>query len=547
MPKKTHSPRSRRQPKLDEAAASQIVAFFERVLVHTKGRWAGVPFLLPDWQKENMRRLFGTLRPDGMRQYRTAYLERGRKNGKSEEAAGVALYMLTADGEEGAEVYGAACDRDQASIVFHVAADMVRRSPVLSKRLKVIDSQKRIIYPATGSFYRAIPADAAGAHGYNASAIIFDEVHAQSSRELWDVLTTSTAAREQPLIYAITTAGYDRTSICWELHEYARRVLAGTIEDPTFFADIRALPEDADWTDESLWHLANPALQGYGGGDFRGIEELRTAVAQAKERPAMENTVRRLYLSQWTQSEERWFRYGQWDSCGGNDGHLLPPEDELHGRTAFGGLDLAAREDFAAWVLVLPWDEDDERGQGYDVLCRFWLPEDIVKDRRAPMADQIDAWRRAGFLTLTPGDATDYEFIKRQIIQDCKDFDVRDIGFDPWTALQVAIQLEAELGDGIMTEVRQGYKTLSPPAKLLESLVAKRLINHGGQPVLRWMADNVVIEHHPDEAIKPSKKKSSEKIDGIIALCTALERAMHKTEEPGFFMFIADEEKEESA
>lgn len=451
----------------------------------------------------------------------------------SEIAAGVALYCLIADGEEGAEIYGAACDRDQAGIVFHVAANMVRRSPYLSAVCRVIDSQKRIIVPSTGSFYRAIPADAAGAHGYNAHAVIVDELHAQPNRELWDVLTTSTAAREQPLVFAITTAGYDRTSICWEMHEYARRVLARPAMDPTFFAYIRSLPDDADWTDESLWHLANPALEGCGGGDFRSLDELRTAVAQAKERPAMENTVRRLYLSQWTQAEERWFRYGQWQSCGG-----LTHEQDWHGRVAFGGLDLASTSDFAAFVLVLPWADDDERGGGYDVLCRFWLPEAIVSGRRAAHADLIRAWAREGLLTLTPGDAIDYEHIKQQVLRDCADFDIRQIGYDPWTALQIAIQLEGELGDGVMVPVRQGYKTLSPPAKLLEALVSRRAINHGGHPVLAWMADNVVLERHPDEAIKPSKKKSSEKIDGVIALCTALERAMHE-ETPAEIAFVA--------
>lgn len=473
------------------------------------------------------------MRKDGRRQFRTVYVEVGRKNGKSEIAAGIALKLLCADGEQGGEVYGAACDRDQASIVFNVAADMVRRSSSLSKVCKVVPSTKRIIHTPSGSVYRAIPADAAGAHGYNASGVIVDEVHAQPNRELWDVLTTSTAAREQPLIFAITTAGYDRSSICWELHEYARQVINGTIKDDTFFGYIRAIPESKDWTDESLWHLANPALEGLGGGDFRSIEELRTAVEQAKHRPAMENTVRRLYFSQWTQAEQHWFPFGTWDQCGG-----IIREQDFAGRQCFGGLDLAATSDFSSWVLVFPRD-DDERGQCFDVLCRFWLPGDVVKERRAPMADQIDAWRREGFLTLTPGDSIDYEYIKQQILADCATFDVQQIGYDPWTALQTATQLEAELGEGVVVPVRQGYKTLSPPSKLLETLVARQAINHGGNPVLRWMADNVVIEQHPDEAIKPSKKKSSEKIDGVIALVTALERAMHEEQQPevAFYSF----------
>lgn len=486
------------------------------MLVHTKGRWAGVPFTLAGWQRDEIiRPLFGTLRPDGRRQYRTAYIECGRKNGKSEIAAGIALYCLLMDAEEGAEVYGAACDRDQATIVFHVAADMVRRSRHLSSVCKIVDSQKRIIVPSTGSVYRAIPADAAGAHGYNAHAVIIDELHAQPSRELVDVLTTSTAAREQPLVFAITTAGYDRASICWEWHAYSERVLKGTVEDPSWFARIWALPEDGDWTDESLWPLANPALEGAGGGDFRSLDELRTMVSQALERPALENTVRRLYFSQWTQAESRWFNLGVWDACGG-----LLREDKWEGREAFGGLDLSSTSDLSAFVLALPRDDG-----GYDVLTRCWLPEAAL-ERRAPMRPQIEAWARAGFVEITPGNAIDYEWIKRRVLEDCARYKVSEIGYDPWSATQLAIQLNEESGNPqLMVPVRQGFRTLSAPSKLLESLVAKKLINHGGHPLMRWCADNVVVETDATDAIKPSKKKSSEKIDCVVALVTALERA----------------------
>ena len=479
--------------------------------MHTKGRFAGQPFLLPDWQREMLRELFGRVRPDGLRQYRTAYIEMGRKNGKSEIAAGIALYCLLMDGEEGAEVYGAACDRDQAGLVFHVAAEMVRRSPHLSKVCKIVDSTKRITVPSTGSVYRAIPADVAGAHGYNASAVIFDEVHAQPSRDLWDVLTTATAAREQPLVYAITTAGYDRASICWELHEYARRVLAGTVDDPTFFARMWALPDAADWTDESLWTLANPAL-----GDFRSLEELQTMVAQAKERPALENTVRRLYFSQWTQSESRWFSLGSWDACAGV-GHTF---EEYAGRRCYGGLDLSSTKDLSALVWVFP---PKDEGETWDVLCRCWLPEETVRGRRVQMADQLDTWARAGYLELTPGDVIDYSYIEKRVLEDCELFDVQQVGFDPWHAVQLSVSLE---GQGVtMVPVRQGFRTMSSPSKLLETLVATKKLHHGGHPVLRWCADNVVVESDPYEAIKPSKKKSSERIDCIAALVTALERA----------------------
>ena len=286
----------------DEAKADRAQNFFERVLVHTDGRWAGKPFILTDWQRDEIiRPLFGTVNEDGSRQYRTAYLEVGRKNGKSELASGIVLYLLCADGERGAQVYGAAVDREQATLVYRVAARMVMASQVLREMCQVIKSTKTIVVDSMDSFYRAIPGDSAGAHGYNSHGIVGDEIHAWANRDLWDVLTTSTGARSQPLVFAITTAGFDRKSICWELHEYARKVLDGNLEDPTFFAWIKSVPEEADWTDEKLWHMANPAL-----GDFRDIDEMRTMARRAKETPALENTFRRLYLSQWTQSETRY-------------------------------------------------------------------------------------------------------------------------------------------------------------------------------------------------------------------------------------------------
>jgi phage terminase large subunit-like protein len=490
--------------------AAKATDFFEELLVHTKGRWAGVPFTLMPWQRDDIiAPLFGTLGKDGKRQYRTAYVEIPRKNGKSELAAGIALKLLVADGEEGAEIYGAACDRDQAGLVFHVAAEMVRRQPLLSKRLKIVDSQKRIIDQKTGSFYRAIPADAAGSHGFNASGVIFDEVHAQPNRDLWDVLTTSTSAREQPLVFAITTAGFDRTSICWELHERARQVLGGSLELPSFFAYIRSLPEEADWTDEKNWAVANPGLD-----EFRSRDELREAVRAAQTSPAMQNTVKRLYFNQWTQSETRWFDAEAWRRCGGVLG-------DLTGQPCYGGLDLASTTDFAAWVLYFP--------EGNKVLPRIFIPADTLSKRSA-MRQQLEAWAKAGDLFVTPGNVIDYDFIKAQVLKDAVQYDIREIGFDPWSAAQIGVQLE---GEGLMmTPVRQGFATLSAPAKSIETLVARGELNHGGHPVLTWMADNVMVETDAGGNIKPSRKHSTEKIDGIAALVTAYERAMHGASAP---------------
>jgi phage terminase large subunit-like protein len=278
-------------------------------LTHTKGPSAGQSFNLRPWQTKIIKQLF-TTQKDGRRRYRTCLLMLPRKNGKSELCAALAIYFLLFDGEIGAEVYSAAADKDQAALVFNVAAQMIRNDPELLAKCEIIDSQKRIVYRATGSFYRAISAEAYSKHGFNASVVIYDELHAAQSRELWDVLSTSQGARSQPLMMAITTAGYDRHSILWELYAHAKKVAENPSIDPTFLPILYEAPQDADWTDERVWKKANPAL-----GDFRSLEEMRIACQRAKEIPAQENTFRRLYLNQWTEQASRWIQMPAWDAC----------------------------------------------------------------------------------------------------------------------------------------------------------------------------------------------------------------------------------------
>lgn len=504
----------------DEGRAGRAQAFIERALVHTKGKWAGEPFELADWQRDEIiRPLFGELRDDGTRAYRTAYLEVARKNGKSELAAAVALYLLLMDGEEGAEVYGAACDREQASIVFRVAADMVRRNPLLSQRCKIIDSRKTITVESTGSFYRAIPAEAAGAHGYNAHGIVFDELHAQPNRDLWDVLTTSTGARSQPLVFAITTAGFDRQSICWELHEYARKVIEGVVDDPTFFAWIKDTPEDADWQDESVWHLANPAL-----GDFRDIDEMRTMARRAKETPALENTFRRLYLSQWTQSETRYIPMDKWAATAGEVDVAA-----LRGRECYAGLDLATVNDVAALVLVFPPEGESDI---YKVVPFFWIPEDNMHERVRRDRVPYDAWERQGFITATPGNVIDYAFIRAKLNELADQFYIREVAFDRWGATKISTELQ---DDGFtMVQFGQGFVSMNSPTKELLKLTLEERMHHGDNPVLRWMCDNLVVRQDPAGNVKPDKEKSTEKIDGMVALIMALDRATRHLESSGF-------------
>ena len=492
----------------NEARAAHAVRFIN-LLRHTKGRWAGRPFELRPWQEKVIRDIFGTLKEDGTRQYRTAFIEIPRKNGKTSLAAAVALYMLVADGERGAEIYSAAADRDQAALVFDIAAGMVRQAPALKKILKVVDSQKRIVYPAMGSFYRVIAADVDSSHGFNAHAIIADELHAWPNRRLWDVLTTSTGARTQPLIFAITTAGHDRNSVCYEIHEYARKVLDGVIEDPSFYAVIYAADEDDDWESEETWRKANPAL-----GDFRSLEEMRELYRRAKEQPSLQNTFRRLYLNQWTSQETRWIDMAVWDACG------APVEPEkLKGRDCYAGIDLSTTTDLTAVVLAFPMDDGTVR-----VIPHFFIPKETAY--KAEQRDRVPytTWARQGYIHLTPGNVIDYSFVEAKIKELARQYRVVEWAYDRWNA-DMLIQRLQEDGAKVVP-VGMGYSSLSAPTKHLEALIMNRKLVHGGHPVLRWCADNVMVEQDAAGNLKPSKAKSTQRIDGIMALVLAISRLM---------------------
>ena len=491
----------------DPAAAQKVRDFFRKFLRHSKGEFAGQPFELLEWQwRDVIRPLFAWKRPDGTRRYRLGYIEVPKKNGKSTLMSGIGLFLLIADGEPGAEVYSAAADHNQASIIFNEAANMVESSPALSAILSINRTNKQITYARQRAWYKALSAEAPTKEGLNIHGLLFDELHAQKTPELWDALRYGGAARRQPLLLAITTAGYDRESICWRQHERARKVLEGLDDDPTFFAYLRAAPEEADWTDPEVWKAANPSW-----GVTIKADTFEADCREAQEMPTQENTFRRYRLNQWTQQSVRLLPMDKWDRCDGP-----ADEDLLMGRECWAGLDLASVEDVAALCLVFP------EGDRCTVLPYFWIPEQGAANRDRRDGVPYLTWARQGLIELTPGESIDFQFIRRRINELDKQFRIQKIAIDPWNARQ--IELELRESDGFDTVLfRQGYGSMNAPTKLLLGMVLSGRLAHGANPVLRWMADNVSSTKDAADNIKPNKEKSSEKIDGIVALIMGLD------------------------
>lgn len=495
----------------DKSTADYAVAFIE-ALSHTKGTWAGKPFELIDWQERIIRDVFGILKPNGYRQFNTAYVEIPKKMGKSELAAAVALLLTCGDNEERAEVYGCAADRNQASIVFNVAADMVRMCPALAKRVKILDSTKRLIYQPTGSIYQVLSADVSNKHGFNTHGVVFDELHTQPNRKLFDVMTKGSGdARMQPLYFLITTAGDNQNSICWEVHQKALDIINGRKNDPTFYPVIYGADPEDDWTDPKVWKKANPSL-----GITVGMDKVKAAFESARQNPAEENSFRQLRLNQWVKQAIRWMPMDKWDACA----FAVNPE-ELQGRVCYGGLDLSSSTDITAFVLVFPpVDEDDK----YSVMPFFWIPEDNIDLRVRRDHVNYDLWQKQGFLKTTEGNVVHYGFIEAFIEELGTKYNIREIAFDRWGAVQMVQNLEG-LGFTVVP-FGQGFKDMSPPTKELMKLTLEQKIAHSGHPVLRWMMDNIFIRTDPAGNIKADKEKSTEKIDGAVATIMALDRAI---------------------
>ena len=501
----------------DKKKADRAVKFIE-MLPHTKGEWEGRPFWLLPWQEQIIRDLFGIVKADGFRQFRTAYIEIPKKQGKSELAAAIALYLLYADHEPSAEVFSAAADRQQASIVFDVAKRMVEMTPGLQKRSKVMSATKRIVNYSNAGYYQVVSADVGGKHGYSISGLVFDEIHNQPNRKLWDVLTKGSGdARRQALHVAITTAGTDRNSICFELHTKALDILSDRKVDPTFYPVVYSLPMDVDWQDEKNWYKVNPSL-----GYTVPIERMREAYLQSQDNPAEENVFRTLRLCQWVGSTVQWIPDHIYDL-----GNQPIDKHALRRRDCYAGLDLSSSGDITALVLMFPPRTDDEK---YIMLPYFWVPEDTVPKRVQQTSVPYDNWVAQGYVQATPGNVIDYAYIQNTIGELSYKYHIREIAFDRWGSNMLVERL-SEMGLTVVP-FGQGYKDMSPASRAFYEELMKGNIIHGGNPVMKWMCGNVVIEQDPAGNIKPTKAKSKDKIDGVVAAIMALDRCIrHENEE----------------
>ena len=495
----------------DPKAAERVIEFFTTFLRHSKGAWAGEPFTLLPWQADELvRPLFGWKRADGTRRYRRAGIWIAKKNGKTSAASGLTLYLLVGDHEPGAEVYSAANDRDQAAMIYREAAAMVRQSPELASVLEPVDSRRTISYPQMNSFYRALSADVPTKEGLNASAIVIDELHALKDRKMWSTLAYAGAARRQPLLLSISTAGiYDPASIGWEQYQYAKHVLDGTRDDWSFFALIYEADPAADWTKPSVWKAANPSY-----GVTVQADQFEEHAAEAKDSPEKQNDFLRYRLNIWVQQAQRAIDLRVWDE---NDQHPIPEQDTAR-RAWFGGLDLGGTADLSAWVMVATCASDPE---AVDVRARFWLPEATLTSKH-PNAVLYRQWADQGWLTVTPGNVADEHFIQAAIVQDAQTYQVAGGAID---RLFQGLRLTLELADqGVMLNpMGQGFLSVAAPTKKLLELITARRCHHGGHPILRWMADNVVLRKDPAGNVKIDKERSPQKVDGMVALMMAVD------------------------
>lgn len=504
-----------------EPRADRPVAFFAELLVHTKGPWARKAFVL-DWWQEHwiIRPVFGEVVWSAewgryVRRYRVVYIVLARKNGKSELAAGIVLFLLVADDEEGAEVYGAAKDTKQAGKVGQVVERMRQLSPVLSKRLGYNKNERRVYDPQTSSYYEVITSDAVGELGHNPHGFVLDEVLSQPDGSLWDALRTATGTRPQPLMLLVTTETDEPEGFGASTIDEAERIQADPKRDESAFALVLKTPLDADPFDEANWFHASPAL-----GSFLSLDSFRSEARTARNEPAKENAFRQFKLNQRVSQASRWMPLHVYDKCGG----AMVDEELFLGRQCHGGLDLSATSDLTALAWWFP-------GDVATVMWRFWVPDAKVAFLDKHTAGRFSVWVREGFVTATEGDVVDYGKVHSQITADAQRFNVRSIGFDRWNAQATSNWLEEQQLPRRV--VPQTYQGTSGALKELMRLTQQRSWNHQGNPVARWCFDAVEVKRDDRDNIrtkKPDRQKDGKRIDAVDAVVMALEGWMAELE-----------------
>lgn len=520
----------------DELAANHIIMFFEEFLVFYEGDFDGKPFLLTPHQKFILGSLFGWKRGnDGYRRFKTAYMEEGKGNGKTPVASGVGLYGLCFDDESGAEIYAAATTREQAGILFRDARTFAEKSLSLKEFLHI--DKHNIAYEEENSFFRSVSSEHRGLDGKRPHIVLIDEIHEHPNDLVVRKMSAGTKGRRQPLIFEITNSGYDRNSICYQHHEYTEKILEGIVQNDEWFGMISGLdvcprcesegktipqngcPDCDDWRDEKVWEKSNPNIE-YLGKPFK--DYLRRQVEEAKAMPSQENIVKRLNFNIWTESITKWISADTWNAC-----TFSVDAESLKGRSCYAGLDLSSNADLTAWVLIFP---PIAEGGKYEVLCRFFLPEDNMRDRVYKDKVPYDVWVRQGYIITTPGNIIDYAFILDQISKDMTDYEIKELAFDRWGSQKITTDLQ-DLGFEIegkrsLIQFGQGFASMAAPTKELEKMVLAKEIAHGGNPVLSWMISNIAIREDPAGNKKPDKEKSTEHIDGVVALIMSIGRAM---------------------
>jgi len=488
-------------------------AFFENYEL-IEGEHAGQRFKLEDWQRAIVGCMYGWIDPDtGLRRYREVFIYVPRKNGKTMLAAGLVLNGLFVDDEPGAQIYSAAAEREQAALVYRQAQGIIARNPTLAQQCKVYRTYKSIEVQSRNAIYKALSADADTKHGLGPHLTIVDELHVHKDDKLVEALQTASGSRRQPLLIHITTADYERPSICNTKHTYARMVADGTFKDASFLPVLYEASVDDDWTDPAVWAKCNPNINVSVREEF-----LKRECERAQNEPSYENSFKRLHLNIKTQQSVRWLPMNDWDQCG---------DQPVCEGPCFAGIDLSTTTDLSA--LVLYWPET------HSIVPYFWIPEDNAKKREERDKVPYLTWAKQGLLTMTPGDVIDYTFIMQQCIEVMQTFDIKKFAYDPWNATQFAVTMQDEHG-APMYEYRQGFGQMNEPSKELERLIVAHDVKHGGNEILRWMAGNVAIKMNGEGYIRPHKKSSTERVDGIVAAIIAIGLAVTNSDVEEDFM-----------